>query len=237
MAEAAGLAIGIVSLETTFDNVIDCFEYIHLGKAFGADSQDCLLRLDNAKLRLSRWGEAVGLSQVDKNTKSLKDTRISEVDMPQAERLLGSIFTELERVKVMDANFRAGREFDDQSLAVMSAETDLNSVGLSLHEKMQKIAKQRQNNLSLRQKAKWALFDRAHFKDMVANIADYTKELQELFPAAQPLEEVLVDKETLELSESLLVLRDAIKEQDNALASALGAVLKPVVSFVRYIYL
>jgi hypothetical protein len=71
---------------------------------------------------------------------------------------------------------------------------------------------------------------------MVANIADYTKDLQELFPAAQPLE-VLVDKETLELSESLLVLRDAIKEQDNALAPALDAVLKPVVSFVRYIYL
>ncbi|KAJ5266113.1 hypothetical protein N7524_007131 [Penicillium chrysogenum] len=67
---------------------------------------------------------------------------------------------------------------------------------------------------------------------MVANIADYTKDLQELFPAAQPLE-VLVDKETLELSESLLVLRDAIKEQDNALAPALDAVLKPVAEKVE----
>ncbi|KAJ5250504.1 hypothetical protein N7489_000914 [Penicillium chrysogenum] len=73
MAEAAGFAIGVVSLATTFDNFIGCFEYIHLGKAFGADFQDCLLRLDNARLRLSRWGEAVGLSQVDENTKSFND--------------------------------------------------------------------------------------------------------------------------------------------------------------------
>ncbi|OQD70598.1 hypothetical protein PENDEC_c022G03060 [Penicillium decumbens] len=47
-------------------------------------------------------------------------------------------------------------------------------------------------------------------------------------PGSPALKKVLVDKETLEFSERLLVLRDAIKEQDNALASALDAVLKPV---------
>jgi Prion-inhibition and propagation len=237
MVEAAGLAIGIISLATTFDSIINIFEYIHLGKTFGPDFQDCLLKLDNARLRLSRWGEAVGLSQVDENTKSLKDTKISEADIPRAERLLGAILEELERVKVLDAKFRAGKECNDQSLVVLSAETDLNSIGMSLHETMRKMAKQRQNHLSLRQKAKWALFDRAYFKDMIEKVGDNTKELLELFPAAQPLEKALVDKETLELSKSLQVLKDVINEQDKTLASALNAILKPVVSFVRYTYL
>jgi hypothetical protein len=38
----------------------------------------------------------------------------------------------------------------------------------------------------------------------------------------------------LKLSESLRALNDAIKEQDQALASVLNAILKPVVSFDRY---
>ncbi len=79
MAEAAGLAIGI---KTATNNVIDN-STLHLGKLFGADSQDCLPRLDNADSGCRDGAKQLN-SQADKNTKSLKDTRISEADMPQA---------------------------------------------------------------------------------------------------------------------------------------------------------
>ncbi|RSM06848.1 hypothetical protein CEP52_005525 [Fusarium oligoseptatum] len=231
--EPAGLAVGLISLATTFDSVLNCFEYVHLGKNFGTDFEDCLLKLDNARLRLSRWGEAVGLSEVEEDTTSLKGTKISEADIPQAQKLLGGVLTQLKRVKTLEAEFKRGKAPNDASLAEVSMKTDVGSVALSLHEKMRKMAKRRQNNLSTRKKAKWALYDRRHFNDMIDSIANKTKELQELFPAAVPTERTLVDKETLELSESLVLLQNVIKEQDQALASALNAILKPVAEKVN----
>src|SRR5262245_30476426 len=109
MAEAGGLAVGIISLATTFDSVIDCFEYIYFGRTFGADFEDCLLKLDNARLRLSRWGEAVGLSHVEEDTKSLRNTKITTSNIPQAERLLGSILEAIQRTETLDAKYSAGK--------------------------------------------------------------------------------------------------------------------------------
>ncbi|RYP10016.1 hypothetical protein DL764_000945 [Monosporascus ibericus] len=65
-------------------------------------------------------------------------------------------------------------------------------------------------------------------------IADKREELRKLFTAARSLEKALVDKETLKLSKSLQLLKEAIKAQGNTLASALDAFLKPV---LHYIYL
>ena len=59
--EAVGLGIGIAGLAGAFTACIDCFEYIQLGRQFGQDYGKCLLKLDTAKLRMSRWGVAMGL--------------------------------------------------------------------------------------------------------------------------------------------------------------------------------
>lgn len=224
MAEAAGLAFAIVSLATAFDSVVNCFEYIHLGKEFDSDFQDCVLKLDNARLRLSRWGEAVGLDQVEKDTVSLNDTKLSKKNIPKAKERLDFILDEIEKVKRLSGRF-------DESL-VVSPESRLNPAAMFLHKKMRRLAKMRGNHLSMPETIRWAVYDRGHFRDMIGKIGDHTKELQELFPAAKPLEKALVDKETLELSESIKVLKDAIKEQDKTLASALDALLKPLVSFL-----
>lgn len=66
-------------------------------------------------------------------------------------------------------------------------------------------ARKRQDNLSTRKKVKWALYDRGHFKDIMDRVGDKTKKLLNLFPAAQPLESALIDKEVLELSERLKI--------------------------------
>lgn len=59
--EPVGLGIGIAGLAGAFTACIDCFEYIQLGRQFGQDFGKCLLKLDTAKLRMSRSGEAMGL--------------------------------------------------------------------------------------------------------------------------------------------------------------------------------
>lgn len=219
--EIAGLAVSIVSLATTFDSVINCFEYIHLGKKFGADFQGCVLKLDNARLRLSRWGEAVGLNSVDHDTASLKDTKLSEEDKPKVEERLGFILNEIEAVKQLSGKF-------DQSL-VLSPDTSLDSTTMPLHQKMRQLAKKRQNHLSSPNKIKWAIYDRNHFFGMIEKIGIHTDALVELFPAQKEREKTLCGKETLELMEGVQVLKDLIKNQDKPLASALEALLKPLV--------
>ena len=59
--EPVGLGIGIAGLAGAFTACLDCFEYIQLGRQVGQDYGKCLLKLDTAKLRISRWGVAVGL--------------------------------------------------------------------------------------------------------------------------------------------------------------------------------
>lgn len=60
--EPVGFAVGVVGLASLFTNVIDCLNYIHIGRNFGGDFETNLIKLGNAMLKLSCWGEAVGLS-------------------------------------------------------------------------------------------------------------------------------------------------------------------------------
>lgn len=75
MAEAAGLTSGVVALAGLFDNTVECFEFVQLGRNFGKNFQTSQLKLDNARLRLSRWGKSWGLSDNIQDTQSL-DNRI-----------------------------------------------------------------------------------------------------------------------------------------------------------------
>lgn len=61
--DLAGLTTGVVALAGMFNNAVDCFEYIQFGRYFVKDLRVNLLKLDNAGLRLSRWGESMGLSR------------------------------------------------------------------------------------------------------------------------------------------------------------------------------
>jgi hypothetical protein len=61
MAEAAGLVFAVLG---AFNDAVQCFEYIQLARNFDRDFQTATLKLAISKLRLSRWGQSVGLDQV-----------------------------------------------------------------------------------------------------------------------------------------------------------------------------
>ena len=46
MAELFGIVAGTLSVAGLFNNAVDCFEYIQLGRNFGTDYQTCRIRLD-----------------------------------------------------------------------------------------------------------------------------------------------------------------------------------------------
>jgi hypothetical protein len=101
MAEAAGLVVGVVALAGLFNNTVECFEFIQLGRTFGKSFQTSQLKLDNARLRLSRWGKSLDLDDDVRDTVSLQGRFRSAANVKHAEALLGQIvelFTEAEGV-------------------------------------------------------------------------------------------------------------------------------------------
>ncbi|KAF1963429.1 hypothetical protein CC80DRAFT_486821 [Byssothecium circinans] len=225
--EAGGLAVGIVALAGLFNNAMDCFEYVQLGRNFDTNFQTSLLKLENARLRLSRWGQAVGLSGDPKNTRSLQAVAIAAEDTLKAERLLGQILYLFADAEGVSTNYKSRTRADDPSLMVLDVHSDMDPLGQSLYEKMRNLSTKRQNRTPLRQKVKWALYEEKHFKRLIEDIVDLVNNLVREFPAVQQEQQKLCKLEVSEIgtSERLFVLRDIAASQDKDLENAIAEAL------------
>ena len=147
MAEAASLAVGVMALAGLFNNTVECFEFIQLGRNFGNNFQTSQLKLDNARLRLSRWGYSLGLSDDIQNVQSLEQRFGSRQKIDQADALLGQIldlFVDAERVS---QKYKSRTKADDDSLATYNAQTNLEPANAGLHRKMRQLSMERQIGL------------------------------------------------------------------------------------------
>ena len=230
--EPAGLAVGVLALAGLFNNAVDCFEYVQLGRNFSTNFQTSLLKLDNARLRLSRWGQAVGLSGDIANTQSLQSTALPAEDIPKAEKLLGQILELFADAEGVSTKFKSRASANDSSLMVLDVQEDMDAVHRSLHEKMRDLSIKRQNRTALRQKVKWALYEEKHFRRLIEDVIDLVNGLVETFPAAQQEQRELCEVEVSEIgtSDSLPILKEIIVSQDKDLEAAISKVLKSNVS-------
>jgi hypothetical protein len=231
--EAGGLAVGIVALTGLFNNAVDCFEYVQLGRSFGTNFQTSLLKLDNARLRLSRWGQAVGLSGELEDVRSLQEATVQKEDISKAERVLGQILELFADAEGISAKYKRSVQLDDASLAILDVHADMDAVGQSLHNKMRKLCIKRQNRTPLRQKVKWALYEEKHFKRLIEDIIDLVSALPEVFPAVKQEQLKLCEIEVSEIAlETLSALMDIAQTQDKDLEAAISAAIRSDVGIV-----
>jgi Prion-inhibition and propagation len=226
--EPAGLTVGVVALAGLFNNAVDCFEYIQLGRNFGKDFQTSLLKLDNARLRLSRWGEAARLNGDVADVQSLELTALSPEDIPKAEGLLGHIldlFTDAEKVS---GNFKSQAVTGDSGLMVLDVHADLDAAHRTLHDQMRGLSIRRQNKTSLQQKAKWALYEKKHLERLISDVIELVNDLVETFPAIQQAQRELCKIEVSDIGTngSLPILEGITASQDKELHAAILEVLK-----------
>ena len=226
MAEAAGLAVGVVALAGLFNTTIECFEFVQLGRTFGKNYQTSQLKLDNARLRLSRWGKSLDLGDDVRDTMTLDGRFGSAATVAHAERLLGQIVHLFADAEGVSGRYRSQAESQDGSLAVYSPHTDLNPAVAKLHETMRQLARERQDRSSVRQKAKWALYQEKHFRRLIEDINELVDGLVELFPATQQPQRDLCDVEASAMGddEGALVLKEIAADQDKLLEQALTKV-------------
>jgi Skp family chaperone for outer membrane proteins len=223
MAEAAGLVVGVVALAGLFNNTVECFEFVQLGRTFGKSFQISQLKLDNARLRLSRWGKSLDLDDDVRDTVSLQGHFGSVANVKHAEALLGQIVELFAEAEGVSNKYKSRTEPQDSSLVVYDPQTDLDPAMAKLHEKMRQLAIERQNRSGVRQKAKWALYQERQFRRLIEDITELVSDLDDLFPATQQSQRDLCDIEvsTIGEGEGMSALREIAADQDKLLEQAI----------------
>jgi hypothetical protein len=226
MAEAAGLAVGIIALAGLFNSTVECFEYVQLGRNFGKNFQTSQLKLDNARLRLSRWGYSLGLGSNLQDVQSLEQRFGSNQNINHADSLLGQILDLFAEAEGVSQKYKTRTKADDSSLTTYNPQTDLDPAHAELHRKMRQLSIERQNRTGLRQKAKWALYEEKRFTRLLEDVIELVNDLVELFPASQELQQQLCETEVSEIgtNEGISALQEIAAEQDKALEKALTKV-------------
>jgi hypothetical protein len=229
--EPAGLAVGVFAIAGLFNNAVDCFEYVQLGRTFKTNFTTCILKLDDAKLRLSRWGQAVGLSGDLHNTEELNRIFGVEETKSNAEERLRHILRLFTDAEDISQKFRSGVE-PNNALQLCSAHDELDPEMKSVRDKLRTLSVKRQNVTPIMQKAKWALYEEKHFRKLIEDIISTIDNLIDLFPSAIFMQRELCNREAAELVRQTTrqILGDILAEQDTLLESAIARLARQQVS-------
>jgi hypothetical protein len=194
MAETAGLVIGAVGLAGLFSTAIDCFEHVRIAKTFDRDFATAQLLLDEASLRLSRWGVAIGIDTVGLEG-------LAEDKAQRAEKLLIHIcklFSQAEE------NFDL---FGDKSAATFDANADLSrtqrAVRRGITTKVHKrIGRVRDRGHNLVERTKWAVTRKNDLDSLIAGIIQGVTNLELLLPGPEQKFRLVLRREAeLEVTE------------------------------------
>lgn len=216
MAEIFGVVASALSVAALFNNCIDCFEYIQLGRHFSRDFQRCQLKLDIAKTRMGRWGQAVGINEDGRFATAAPDDKTGQLVRAVVEEII-SLFQAIQK-----SSKRYEITATHGDLAVL-ADGDMMPVARGLHRRLADVARQRQQQTSLIKKARWALYDGKNLDKLVDNISEFIDELEKLVPA-EMVRQQLVELEIEEVNDepSLMALQEASDGTDTMLSKAVA---------------
>jgi len=215
MAEIFGVVAATLSVAGLFNNAVDCFEYIQLGRNFDTDYQTCQIRLEIARLRLSRWGSAVDvnskpdLSEVNPST---DEGRAAKLALEQLLKLLHRAFTQ-------SSDFKSGAK--EEELAVFDPSSNTNQGIESLRAKLNSLTLRRKKSTGLSKKISWALYKQKFFTRLIDDIQELLDGLEKIYPVQESYKR-LVQEEVRELDDvvSLRIVSEASQDTDDILKEA-----------------
>ncbi|KAL8719559.1 MAG: hypothetical protein Q9181_008051 [Wetmoreana brouardii] len=227
--EAAGLAAGVAGLAGLFSTCVECFDYIQLGRQFGQDYGKCLLKLDAARLQLSRWGVAMGLGTVENAGLQHKQQHlafnISSQEIKLAQSLLMQILDSFEEAKRMSAKYMGyvSSNSVNGSADLIVSNPNTTAIGAEyrrMHLTMLELAGQRQKDVGIRKKAMWALYEKKKFDRLIDDVTVFIGQLVGLFPAAQEEQRALCKMEIVKFPQrqDLALLNDIVPGDDQILS-------------------
>lgn len=233
MAEAIGAAEGVAGL---FNTALTWFDYVYIARDTRPRLQSLILQLDNAQLRLSRWGVAAGLggARIEDGISAIDSLALDERQQSIAIETFNLICARFEKCQKICHAFRKGKTEDDPE--VKSLEQSLSQVRWTtgnkyLHETMRNIVGDRKNKISVHRRAKFAIYDEKHLQELVKDINDHIDLLHTNFPLpddkdAMKRQSQQTKHEMTQLLSVMETLSSAIQGRDELLGSAIGVILE-----------
>lgn len=234
--EVIGAASGLAGL---FITTITWFDYIYVARKAAPRLQSLIVKLGSAQLRLTRWGQAVGLTGSDiEDEESLKSSGSFQLDEEQENqairtfRILATFFEE--SIKICH-NERKGKSEDDPEVKANEIKPfgqdgfKWSSMHRYLHETMQKIVHERRNKMSVPRLVKFAIYDEKHLEKLVKDINDHIDALYQIYTPSASDEEEAGEEEMDKLLKVMKELRSA-SERDPVMNTAVKNILKQSVS-------
>jgi hypothetical protein len=215
MADPVSLSFAIAGIPGIFKSCLSCFQYVRLGKRFGKDFGFCLAKLEAAEVRLTRWGEPIGLLE----DKVEIQGSYEEEDIIKAYKWLGQIEAAFEEAKEISENYavkqrKKGKHEDLEPLDEEDALRSHDSIK-TLVATMRRVATDRQTHLALPRKITWALYGKNSFDSLIEDIVTLINDLIELFPSTKPRLQELCQQEVNRLDqESILSLAEVLNNGD-----------------------
>ena len=225
MVEPVGATLGAVSLATAlsgiFVSMVECFEYVELGRRFGKDFNKSQARLAALKLQITRWGISTG-ALPDPRTGRYRTVEVDAEVAAAALRLLTSIREDT--IEVEKKSQKYGGQPPSTSgvdLAVLGL-NDMDAPTAALSSGTNVIFAKRVRGVSRRSKVEWAVYEKKHFDRLLDDITENLGHLEKLLPqvaeSQQELCRVEVEEVQGDQSEAAMeLLHDASQANKDAL--------------------
>lgn len=223
--EVAGLIVGSVALTGLFNNCVQTFQYLQLGRNFGDDYETSLVKLDVVELRFTRWGELMTM-QTGTDSHNLISA-VSSHEEKVAERLLNQIRNVFERAKQTSETFQMIGKTDELIVDTRSQNDNLSALHHHLQSKIHKLYSKRQKKSSSTAKVKWALYKKTHFDRLIEDLTELVDALFSLFPVPEGFQRQLCMMEVsdIEKDESLIALKAVAHGSDKLLEEVVTKML------------
>lgn len=165
MAELFGTISAALSVVALFNNAVECFGYVQLGRHYGRDYERCQLKLDILQARLTKWGDAVCIN----DDARFATTAPTDEAIHRAKVILEEISLLFQTAKKTSSRYDVPTPPSWPSLNVIQ--------GL-----LKKKGKERQRQSSFKHKVKWALYDAKEFQRLLTQVSGFIDDLEKLYP-------------------------------------------------------
>ncbi|KAH7024697.1 prion-inhibition and propagation-domain-containing protein [Microdochium trichocladiopsis] len=177
MAATVGIVTSALSVAALFNNTVDTFGYIQLGRNFEPDFTQCKTTLAIAQWRLDRWAQSVHLYE---------DPRFM-VDSP-ADEQAKLIHAVLMSIDALFLDTRKASKRCEQALTTRGDElvpctvdTHVDKTGRKTHDWLSKVTASRGGRgANLMDKTFWAIYDAKNFDKLIVDLTGLIDGLEKL---------------------------------------------------------
>ena len=181
MAEAAGLAVGAVSLASLFSACIECMDYVSRARNYGKDFKNVMTKFDMLEARLKAWGRLLCVNKPGNELQALRNQWREEKEIVgKALNRIKDIFDDRQELEKKYGLHEEEDEGDnvikEESLSNAIDPLSLRNVDVERHPS----SKSRQQGIPFWKKTTWAVHDSKKFDALVNDLDFYIRNLEKI---------------------------------------------------------